>query len=121
MTPLSQYIEVFIRIDSENRIIQCEGGNSFIMTIYETDWVKIDEGMGDKYTHCQVQYFDKALKNPDNTHNYIYEDGQVRETTDEEKEQERASFPKPELDETTITQEMLVDQEYRLTLMELGL
>lgn len=112
--------EVFIQVNSKGYIMRCEGGYT-IQTIEDfKDWIKIDEGRGDKYNLCQQHYFEKPLVSHA-IHNYIYENGQVRETTDEEKAQERASFPEPELDDTTITQEMLVDQEYRLTLMELGI
>lgn len=62
-----------------------------------TDWVLIDEGMQDpKYTHPQGNYLDKPLTNQNKTHNYIYENNVVRETTAEEKQAELASFPKSE-------------------------
>lgn len=110
--------KVYIKLDESNRVVRCEGGytEQYIENIEE--WIFIDEGYGDKYNLCQTHYFDKPLMNMDRTHNYIYENDVVRETTDEEKQAELDSFPPPPVSEEVLLSEYVVDQEYRLTLIE---
>ena len=57
------------------------------------------------------------------THNFIYDNGECREATEDEIKQELAEIEAnrpPVTDPQSDIQEMLVDQEYRLTLLELG-
>lgn len=53
---------------------------------------------------------------------YVYEDGAVRARTQEELQADREALPVPEVTPTAQddTDAMLVDHEYRLTLLELG-
>lgn len=115
MTPKSK---VYIWIDESNRVVRCEGGytEQYIEDI--ENWIFIDEGYGDKYNLCQTHYFNKPLMSMNRTHNYIYENGEVREATDEEKQAELDSFPPPPVSEEVLLSEYVVDQEYRLTLIE---
>ena len=115
--------KVYIKTDESNRVIRCEGGYSISNIDNIEEWISIDEGYGDRFNLCQSHYFDKPLMNMDGTHNYIYENEEVREATDEEKTAELASFPVPEPqpDVQADTQEMMIDHEYRITLLELGI
>lgn len=110
--------QVYIKLDELNRVTRCEGGYSISNIENTEEWINIDEGYGDKYNLCQTHYFDKPLMNMDRTHNYIYENDVVRETTDEEKQAELDSFPPPPVSEEVLLSEYVVDQEYRLTLIE---
>ena len=51
--------KVYVKTDDRSCIIQCDGGYSTPSDL--TDWVKIDEGTGDKYNLCQSHYFDGGL------------------------------------------------------------
>lgn len=84
--------KVYIKVDEHNRIKEV---NSSAFISDTTDWIEIDEGYGDRYHHAQGNYFGQPIINMDGTHNYIYENGTVRETTETEKADELASFPKP--------------------------
>lgn len=68
-------IKVYIKINSNNEIVKV-GSSAFIKDL--TDWIEIDEGFGDRYSHAQSQYFDKSLINEDGTYNYTYENGKVK-------------------------------------------
>lgn len=46
---------VYVRVDNENRITSVNS-NYFIEDL--TDWIQIDEGIGDKYAHAQGNYFE---------------------------------------------------------------
>lgn len=48
--------KVYVRIDAQNRIIQCEGGVSEPKDL--TGWIQIDEGYEGKYNLCQSNYFE---------------------------------------------------------------
>ena len=109
--------KAYIKIDSNNKLIAI---NSSAFLSNTTGWTKIDEGVGDKYHHAQGNYFEKPLINMNGTHNYIYENKAVRETTGEEKQAELASFPKPEPTESEKIAKYMLDLDYRLSLQELG-
>lgn len=118
--PLS---EVYILIDSNNHIIRCEGGYSISNIDNIEEWIKIDEGYGDKYNLCQSHYFDKPIINMDGTHSYVYENNEIRESTLDELAEELAERTILEVqpDSQADIQEMMIDHEYRLTLLELGI
>ena len=82
-------IHVYIMVDENNSIIDVA---SSIQDMDFTDWIKIDEGMGEKYAHAQNYYFseDKPLRDNQGRCNYKYEDNEVVELTDEEK---KSLFP----------------------------
>ena len=88
--------KVYILLDSEGRIIRCEGGYG-MQNIHNIDeWILIDEGNGDKYNHCQTCYFEDGLYTRDIIPLYKYEGGAVVKRTEEEIEADRANLPKPE-------------------------
>lgn len=76
MEELEQPIKVYIKINSNNEIVEV---NSEIFINDLTGWVNIDEGFGDKYTHAQSQYLDKPLTDEQGKYNYKYENKKVFE------------------------------------------
>ncbi|MEA5085112.1 MAG: hypothetical protein VB018_13340 [Lachnospiraceae bacterium] len=72
---------VYIQMDSNNCVTSI---NSDIFLTDTTDWIQIDEGIGDKYSHAQGNYFDTPLTNDDGVYLYKYVDGIVAERTAEE-------------------------------------
>ena len=69
-------IGIYVRTDSNNNIIEI---NSDIFIPDLTGWIKIDEGVGDKYAHAQSQYFNKPLLNDNGIYNYKLVNGKVVE------------------------------------------
>ena len=115
--------QVYIKTNESNRVTRCEGGYSISNIDNIEEWINIDEGYGDKYNLCQSHYFNKPLMNMDGTHNYIYDNNEVRESTLDELAEELAEMPvsEPQPDVQADTQEMMIDHEYRITLLELGI
>ena len=115
MTPKSR---VYVLLDSESRILRLEGEYSLPVNL--DGWTKIDEGNGDKYALAQSHYLSKPLYDGA-VLRYKLVDGKVVERTAEEIEADKAKLPKPEPTAEDDTNAMIVDHEYRLTLLELGL
>lgn len=86
-------IQVYAKIDAAGRV---EELCSSVFLTDLTGWVQIDEGEGDRYAHAQGNYLEKLLMDADGTHNYILDGSTIREATEEEKAEEKASFPGPE-------------------------
>ena len=86
-------VQVYAKTDEAGRMLQIA---SSVFLDDPAGWILIDEGEGDRYVHAQGNYLDKPLTAEDGTHNYILEDGSIRETTSEEKQAERDAFPEPE-------------------------
>lgn len=82
--------KVYIQKDTNNHVVDI---NSSAFLIDLSNWIKVDEGIGDKYHHAQGNYLNKPITDNNGCHNYIYENSKVRETTDEEKATELSSFP----------------------------
>lgn len=55
---MEENIKVYVKVDSNNVITQVD---SSIFLFNVEDWVKIDEGQGDKFSHAQGNYLDKPL------------------------------------------------------------
>ena len=71
---IEESVKVYIEIDKDNNIVK----------IFSSDFeeptstsIKIDEGFGYKYRHCQNNYFDKPLMNDDGTYNYKFDGTKV--------------------------------------------
>lgn len=103
---MNEIYKVIVRIDDVGSIIEII---SSVFITDTTDWMYIDEGVGDKYHHAQGNYFDKPLINIDGTHNYKLVDNKPVETTAEEKSAELASFPAPEPTKEQILQSQIDD------------
>lgn len=100
------YNKHYIRIDEKNRII--EGFSDAFENPLETD-ICINENGGRQFELCG--YINPNLVNEYWCHLFIYENGEVREATKEELEEEQASFPVPEHTPTDveILQEQMLD------------
>ena len=83
--------KVYIKTDKNNCVTSVESDLTLKNT---TGYVQIDEGIGDKYSHAQGNYFprDKLLRDSQGRCNYKYVNNEVVELTDEEKEN---LFPTP--------------------------
>lgn len=85
--------EVYIKTNENNFIVAV---NSSAFLDDTSDWVKIDEGYGDKYHHAQGNYFDEPIIIESGVYRYKYADGVVRECTAEEIAEQEASRPVPQ-------------------------
>ena len=103
--------QVCTKTDEKNRIIAI---NSSAFISDTSDWIKIDEGIGDKYHHAQGNYFDKPIFTADGVPRYKLVDGQPVERTAEEIE---ADKPKPSKPQPTVKelQEQLLQTQLALT------
>lgn len=84
--------KVYIKIDDNTNITDI---NSDIFIKDLRDWIKIDEGTGDKYAHAQGHYFNKPLTNENGVYNYKYIDGVIIEKTPEEIAEETPELVEP--------------------------
>ena len=115
-TPKSR---VYALCDAQNRITRLEG--EYTLPADLTDWVLIEEGEPcDRLNLAQSHYLDKPLYDGA-VPRYKLADGKVVARTAEEIEADKAKLPKPEPTAEDDTNAMMVDHEYRLTLLELGL
>ena len=85
--------KVYIQLDSDGRILRCEGGYTTPSDL--TGWIEIDEGTGDKYNLCQSHYFDGGLFTDDFIPRYKWDGTVALERTPEEIEADRAERPEP--------------------------
>ena len=103
-------ISVYIKTDSNSNITDI---NSDVF-INDTDgWIKIDEGIGDKYTHAQGNYLSNGLTTENGIYRYKYIDNKVIEKTYEEiqNESENNNNETEISDAELIQAEMLLNQE----------
>ena len=99
--------KVYIQVDSDGRILRCEGGYTTPADL--TGWIEIDEGTGDKYNLCQSHYFDGGLYTMDGIPRYKWDGSAAVLRTEEELETDRAAIPEPKPSKTV---------EARLTALE---
>lgn len=84
---------VYIKTDERGNVTDVNSG----IFLKDTDgWIKIDGGEGDRYAHAQGNYFAKPIADAYGIYTYKYENGAVREKTEEEKAKERENLPKPQ-------------------------
>ena len=88
MKPYEVYIQT-----NENGYIIAVNSSEFLTDT--TDWVKIDEGYGDKYHHAQGNYFDKSIYAESGVYRYKLVDGVAVECTAEEIAEQEANLPSP--------------------------
>lgn len=106
--------KVYAKVE-ENKIIKRIESDISSSYIDFTDWIKIDEGVGDKYALAQNNYLKKGLMDEKGRYNYKY-DTKLVELTEEEK---NIFFPVvppvPTLEERTKATEdtllMLIDMQ----------
>lgn len=75
-------IKVYVKINENNEIIQVA---SSIFLKDTTEWIEIDEGVGDKYSHAQSQYLNKSIIDNQGRYNYKLLDNQIVEILEDEK------------------------------------
>lgn len=91
-------IKVYIKTDDQDRITTIGSG---IFITDTSNWIEIDEGIGDKYAHAQNEYLTKGLNNLETgCCNYKWQDNQVIERTEEEKRADIAAWQDPPLPST---------------------
>lgn len=78
---ISDLIKVYIKVNESNCVIDV---NSSVFLDDVTDWIEIDEGSGDKYSHAQSNYFDTPLINYYGTYIYKWTGTEVVKRSDEE-------------------------------------
>ncbi len=89
MNTLIEMYKVYVKLDTQNRITAI---NSSAFLADTTDWIKIDEGLGDKYHHAQNNYLFKPLIDENGIYNYKYIDGNIVLRTSEDKAPELAKI-----------------------------
>lgn len=87
---MKEIIKVYIKTN-ENNIITAINSSIFLNNI--EGYIQVDEGIGDKYAHAQGNYLDKSLVDESGRFNYKFENGQILELTEEDK---NSLFQKPE-------------------------
>lgn len=121
MEEMTKY-SVYARADENNKVIKV------FSTCFEqpqdTD-ILLKSGNGDEFVHVQGDY---QLLNTDGTHRYCIDNDAMRECTEEELEEERAKFPKPqptdeqmklaELEETVMATDEAVASLYEMTITQ---
>lgn len=80
---MNRQAQVYVRLDQHKTIIEI---NSSIFIEDINNWIKIDEGYGDKYCHAQGNYLPNGLIDNFGKYNYKYDNGYIIELTSEEKE-----------------------------------
>lgn len=78
----TQPIKVYVKVDSDKIVKEV---NSSIFIRNPTDFIEIDEGYGDRYSHAQSQYLEKVLIDIKGRYNYKW-DNKLVELTEEEKD-----------------------------------
>lgn len=108
---------VYVHTDEDNNIIAVNSSD-FINDV--TGWIKIGEGVGDKYLHCQHYYFEKPTITENGVYRYkLINDVVVEKTAQEIATEESTISIQPTTEEIQNNMiNMLVDYEYRLTLLE---
>lgn len=76
-------IKVYVKVDGNKCITNI---NSSIFLNDTKDYIEIDEGIGDKYSHAQGNYLERGLMDNQGRCNYKYVDNKITELTEEEKE-----------------------------------
>lgn len=107
-------IQVYVKLDSNNCIIEIA---SSIQGLNFDSYIQIDKGTGQKYAHAQNYYLEKPLRDIKFRCNYKYENNKITELTEEEKE---LLFP-VEQPKQIETEDYLMDLDYRVSKIELGL
>ena len=86
--------KVYIQIDTEGRILRCDGGYTTPADL--SGWLEIDEGNGDRYNLCQSHYFDGGLYTMDGIPRYKWDGEKAVLRSEEELEADRDAIPNPE-------------------------
>ena len=88
---MDELSKVYIKTDSNGRILRCEGGYTMSNIGDISEWVFIDEGSGDRYNLCQSHYFDGGLYTYDGICRYVWSNNEYRLRTEQEIEADRVA------------------------------
>lgn len=80
---MEELYSVYIMTDSSQNITAINS-SAFLDDV--SNWVQIDEGIGDKYHHAQGHYLEEGLTDENGCYNYKLVSGAITERTDEEKQ-----------------------------------
>ena len=88
--------KVYIKTDTEGRILRCEGGYTMSNIDDVSKWTYIDEGYGDRFSLAQSHYLDGGLYTMQGIPRYKYEDGACVLRSEAELAADRDALPKPQ-------------------------
>lgn len=89
---------VYVQTDTNNNIIAPPNSSAFLTDT--TGWIKIDEGVGDKYHHAQGNYFPLPYASDTGVFRYRLVNGAaVAKTDDEITAEETTIVPTPTTEE----------------------
>ncbi len=106
-------IKVYIKINASNCVIDI---NSSVFISDLTDWIEIDEGLGNKYSHAQNNYFDTPLTNEQGIYLYKWTGEEVIKRTDEEIQADTNALPSQEPTSEEKLQQQLNEQQLSFNL-----
>lgn len=89
---MEEKYSVYIKLDSQNKVIEI---NSSAFLSDFTGWIKVDEGVGDKYHHAQGNYLEDSLIDILGSYNYKFEENKIILRTEAEKQADIINIPKP--------------------------
>ena len=95
--------KVYVKVDELNRITEINS-NEFINDL--TDWIFIDEGIGDKYHHAQGNYFPLTLTDERGIYHNKLVDNVPVERSQEEID---ADYIEPEIPEVQTYDEQIAE------------
>ena len=79
---------VYAKVDERNRITAIDGGYTISNIKDFSEWVYIDEGVGDRYNLCQSNYLPKPITDDRGIYQYKLVDGKPAERTQAEKDED---------------------------------
>ena len=85
-------IGVYVKTNADNAVTDI-GSSIFISDL--SKWVKIDEGIGDRFAHAQGSYLPKPLLDRYGRFNYRLSEGVITEIPEEEKPPLPVPEPEP--------------------------
>lgn len=112
---MDESYKVYIKTDGTDIVAV----NSSAFLPDTTDWIEIDEGLGDRCHHAQGNYFPLPITTDSGIYRYKY-DGEVIEKTAEEIATEEANLPETEPSMETDLLSTTIDHEYRIIMLEMG-
>lgn len=82
--------KVYIQVDERDRVIAI---NSSVFLTDITEWILVDEGQGDKYTHAQGNYLSEPLQEEHGIPLWYSDGEQVLRRSDEDVQEDINALP----------------------------
>ena len=114
---MEEIYAVYVRADATGRIVEINSG-AFLQDT--AGWVKVDEGTGDRYHHAQGNYLCSPLRDGNGICRYKLVDGKALERSQAEIDADAAAQPGQEPSEVETIMELVLDQEQRICMFEMG-